>query len=122
MTRPDATVFKLTQKIAAPEGGPGLITTMYLTESEFDLLAGLDGRVISKVRHSIPPLGVDVFADELAGLTLAEAEFETEEECQSFVPPAFVIAEVTHDVRFTGGRLAVTDAADLRAALRSFGL
>jgi CYTH domain-containing protein len=124
MDDPDepAPVFKLTQKIAAPDGGPGLITTMYLTEPEFELLATLEGPAISKVRLSIPPLGVDVFGAQLQGLTLAEAEFETEVAYEAFVPLPFVVAEVTDDLRFTGGRLAMTSAADLRGVLHSYGL
>ena len=37
------TVRKLTQKIPAPGGGPGLITTMYLDEAEYEALATLPG-------------------------------------------------------------------------------
>lgn len=117
-----AVVYKLTQKVPAPDGGPGLLTNTYLSEPEFNVFAALPGAVLVKTRHSFPPLGVDVFGGELDGLLLAEAEFETEEECEAFIPPDFVVAEVTHDVRFTGGALVTTDAAGIRAALRAFGL
>jgi CYTH domain-containing protein len=115
-------VFKLTQKVPADDGGPGLITTVYLSRAEFDLLATLPGEELKKTRHSLPPLGVDVFEGRLERLVLAEAEFDTQQECTGFSPPQFVVAEVTHDVRFTGGALAAADASDVRDVLRSFGL
>jgi hypothetical protein len=50
--------YKLTQKIPARAGGAqqGLITTIYLTGEEFRLLAQLPAKMLSKVRHSVPPL------------------------------------------------------------------
>ena len=53
---------------------------------------------------------------------MTEAEFALEAECHAFVPPDLVVVEVTHDLRFTGGQLALTDAAALRQPLVSFGL
>jgi hypothetical protein len=99
-------VFKLTQKIPE-EGRPGrgLITNTYLSEKEYELLAGLRGPELRKTRYSIPPMAVDVFAAPLDGLILAEAEFVTDEEMAEFVPPDYVDAEVTSDARFAGGEL-----------------
>jgi CYTH domain-containing protein len=111
---------KLTQKIAAGDGTPGLITTIYLEEREYQILATLPGRALEKTRLSIPPFGIDVFAPPRAGLVLAEVEFETEAELRAFSVPGWAVAEVTDDLRFSGGRLAETeDIADL---LRAFGL
>ena len=107
------TVFKLTQKVANTDGGAGLITNIYLTESEYDVLTVLPAATLTKTRHHISPLAVDVFGGELAGLVLAEAEFDTAAQCADFTPPEFVVQEVTDDPRFTGGVLAVTDAAAL---------
>jgi hypothetical protein len=46
------TVFKLTQKVPAPGNGAqqGLITSMYLTEEEFAVIAQLPARMLSKIR------------------------------------------------------------------------
>jgi len=112
-----ATVYKLTQKIPADDGGPGLITTMYLSEAEFDAFSKLPGDVLTKTRLSIPPFGIDVFDPPLDGLILAEAEFETEEEMLAFGAPRFAVADVTADPRFTGGRLVRCTREELRAAL-----
>jgi CYTH domain-containing protein len=116
------TYFKLTQKIAAPDGGPGQLTTLYLNEAEFDQLSGLAGALLHKTRHSIPPFGIDVFDPPLSGLMLAECEFEDESSRNSFAPPPWVLAEVTTDVRFTGGRLATLRSTDLPPLLASFGI
>jgi CYTH domain-containing protein len=109
--------FKLTQK--TPDG---LITNTYLTRVEYELLARLPGEDITKTRHSIPPFGVDLFAGPLAGLVIAEAEFATDEEMETFAPPAVAVAEVTQDPRFTGGHLVRVGRAELQAWLSEFGL
>jgi len=116
------TVYKLTQKIPAADAGPGLITTVYLDAAEYDRLATLPAAVLSKTRLSIPPFGVDVFAPPLAGLYLAEAEFDSAAELHAFTAPPWSVAEVTRDIRFTGGRFAVMTAEQLAPLLREFGL
>ena len=75
------TYYKLTQKIPAPNGGPGLLSTTYLNEEEFALLSTLPGSVLRKTRYSIPPFGVDVFDAPLGGLILAECEFDDTPRC-----------------------------------------
>ena len=74
-------VFKLTQKIPGRAGGSqqGLITSMYLTNDEFSLLAQLPAADLIKTRYSVPPFGIDVFEGGLEGLILAEAEFDSPE-------------------------------------------
>jgi CYTH domain-containing protein len=116
------TVFKLTQKVPAPDGGPGLITTFYLNQTEYEVLAALPARQLHKTRYSIPPFSIDVFDPPLHGLTMAEAEFASDEALRAFVPPSFAIAEVTADIRFTGGCLATTTRDDLLRALASVGI
>jgi len=116
------TVYKLTQKVPAADGSPGLITTLYLSQREYDAFAAVPARRLTKTRYSMPPLGVDVFDPPLHGLTMAEAEFPTDEAMHGFKPPSFAIAEVTHDVRFTGGRLVVTPREELLQTLASFGI
>jgi len=116
------TVYKLTQKVPASDGGPGLITTLYLTPIEYETLGVLPARQLRKTRHSIPPFGIDVFDAPLHGLTTAEIEFTSDAAMQALVPPPFAIAEVTRDVRFTGGRLVTTTHDELLRTLASFGI
>ncbi len=114
-------IFKLTQKI--PEEGRrdrGLITNTYLSEREYELFSGLGGRELRKIRYSIPPMGVDVFAPPLDGLILAEVEFLTDDEMAEFALPDYVAAEVTSDVRFTGGELARATHQQLVALLAEY--
>ena len=115
-------VSKLTQKIPSPGGGSGLITTIYLNEEEYRSLAVLPAAVLHKTRHSVPPLGIDVFDGHLSGLFMAEAEFPSDEEMVEFSPASFVIAEVTGDQRFTGGHLVTATRDDLAEALADYGL
>src|SRR5512135_1396301 len=74
-------VFKLTQKIPLPAKGSqqGFITTIYLTQDEFRVLAQIPSKKLDKTRYSIPPFGFDVFEGPLQGLIMAEAEFDSEE-------------------------------------------
>jgi hypothetical protein len=115
-----ATFFKFTQKIPHPEAGPGLITTLYVSEPEYNLFAQLPGPRLRKTRYSIPPMGFDVFEGELTGLVMGEMEFESDEEMAAFDAPPGTIAEVTLDDRFTGGVLVRAKRDELAALLREF--
>jgi hypothetical protein len=114
--------YKLGQKVPAPDGTPGLITNLYLSEVEYAALASVPARELRKVRSSHPPFGVDEFEGELAGLILAEAEFDSDDEMASFRPPFEVVAEVTADPRLTGGRLVATRNPEVRAVLDEYGV
>ncbi len=116
--------YKLAQKVPAgvPGATQGLITNIYLVEDEYELLATLPARVLGKTRHSVPPLGIDVFERPLHGLVLGEAEFASEAEARAFQPPAYALAEVTADRRFTGGSLAAATREQLLAWLADYGL
>lgn len=69
-------------------GHPGNSRSSGPASGEYEVLASLPAVELSKTRLSVPPLGVDVFGADLRGLVLAEAEFTTDEEAQSFEPPA----------------------------------
>ena len=118
------TVFKLTQKIQARAGGAqrGFITSMYLTEGEFSLLAQLPAKTLSKTRYSVPPFGIDVFEGALEGLLLAEAEFDSASDAQALPVPSFALREVSSDERFTGGELVRVSRQELLAWLLEFGI
>ena len=78
-----------------------------LTKESYEhLREKADGNVISKTRYLIP-LGVqnlvaevDVFDAPFAPLILAEVEFESEEQANTFVPPAWFGEDVTFDGRY----------------------
>ena len=100
----------------------GLITNTYLSAAEYDLLASLPADVLSKTRLSVPPLSIDVFNPPLHGLVLANVEFSTDEAAHSFLLPPAAIAEVTDDVRFTGGSLVRARRHDLLAWLAEYSI
>ncbi len=116
------TQYKLTQKVPVPDGGPGFITTLYLDADEHRLFDALPGAVLRKTRLSIPPFGVDRFGGVLEGLVLAEAEFSSDEEMRAFVAPEWVVAEVTRDAAFTGGRMVCSSRYELGQALAAYGV
>ncbi len=119
-----ATQFKLTKKTPMPAAGAqqGFITTIYLTAYEFQLLAQLPAKMLCKTRYSMPPFGIDVFEGELAGLRLAEAEFDSASEADTLVLPPYIRHEVTDDIRFTGGQLVNTSRDGLRKWLAEYGV
>jgi CYTH domain-containing protein/CHAD domain-containing protein len=69
-----------------------------------------DGRRLEKVRHLVPVDGatveLDVYGGELAGLLVAEVEFDSERDSDAFRPPDWLGAEVTGDERYANRTLA----------------
>jgi hypothetical protein len=131
MSGPDGTTYKLTQKAPASDGGPGTLTTIYLSAGQAEALRGLEAYALRKTRLSLPPYGIDVFTDALAGLVLAEAEVRATPELPvtaaaaelAAIPdPPGAVAEVTRDGTFTGGRLATMTSADLAQVLAPYAL
>jgi hypothetical protein len=118
----NSATYKFTQKIPTPAGTPGLITTVYLSAPEYAALIEVPARTLRKIRSSFPPLGVDVFEGPLRGLILAEAEFDGGASEAAFQPPSDVVAEVTADVRFTGGALVKLGRDGTTALLAEFGI
>ena len=88
-----------------------LITSIYLPEEEFAVLAAsLTGLRIEKLRYGLrsPPgvvLSVDQFQGELSGLVMIEAEFDAFDLMAAFPMPEFAFREVTDDPRYSGGHL-----------------
>ena len=116
--------FKLTQKLPVRGTGAqqGFITSMYLTQDEFHVLAQLPARKLTKTRFSVPPFGIDVFDGLLQGLIMAEAEFDSATAADSLAVPSFVTGEVSTDDRFTGGRLVRASRQDLQSWLSDYGI
>ena len=83
-----------------------------LNEESFTHLKGkIDGLLIQKHRYLIPlaekyTIELDVFEGELAPLVLAEVEFETEEEANTFVPPEWFGEDVTFSTKYHNSTLS----------------
>lgn len=70
-----------------------------------------DGILIHKIRYKIPyqtkyTIELDLFLDSLAPLILAEVEFETEEEANSFLPPEWFGEDVTFSTDYHNSTLS----------------
>lgn len=78
---------------------------LVLTKDSYEhLKEKIDGRLITKKRYMIPYHGytieLDVFEGDLSPLVLAEVEFETEEQANTFTPPDWFGKDVTFDGRY----------------------
>jgi CYTH domain-containing protein len=104
-------MLRLTRKVDV-DNATRLISSIYLQESEFELLSqALVGRYIRKRRHRLKSpsefvLAVDEFEGELSGLLLLEVEFLSTQALEAFQAPWFAGLEVTDDKRYTGGELS----------------
>ena len=116
--------LKLTQKHARqpPDFSRTLITNLYLNQLEYETLSVFEANELRKNRYPYEHEGrrysVDVFLGDLRGLILAETDFETDAEMDSFTPPAFAYMDVTRDEKFTGAALVALTADELREELR----
>lgn len=90
--------YELTYK-----GGGCMVREEYnlpLTEEAYlHLREKIDGRLITKKRYLIPyksyTIELDIFANDLAPLVLAEVEFCSEEDANNFTPPNWFAEDVT---------------------------
>lgn len=81
-------------------------------ESFSHLKEKIDGRLIQKRRYLIPYLEkytieLDIFEGSLAPLQLAEVEFETEEDANSFLPPEWFGSDVTFSTAYHNSTLSL---------------
>lgn len=83
-------------------------------EAYHHLLQKADGVVIKKRRYLIPyslaeqsyTIELDIFSDTYEGLQLAEVEFETEAECNAFIPPEWFGEDVTFSKKYHNSTLS----------------
>lgn len=80
-------------------------------ESFEHLKEKIDGILIEKRRYQIPfaekyTIELDIFEGELAPLQLAEVEFETEKDANSFVPPDWFGEDVTFSTDYHNSTLS----------------
>ena len=87
-----------------------------IDDRRFEALWALtEGRRIAKTRHLVP-LGddltaeLDVYAEGLDGLLVAEVEFGSTEASRAFAPPDWLGAELTGDARYANQSLALHGA------------
>lgn len=105
----DKKVYKLTKKTFLSPGKER-ITTIYLSQEEYQLLNKLRAMIVSKIRfittYNEIIIGIDCYGNEEDELWVAEVEFETEEQMDAFVMPIPYQTEVTGKDEFSGFALA----------------
>lgn len=117
--------LKLTQKHtpSPPDFSRTLITNMYLSPYEYEVLSVFEGNELRKNRYPFEHEGrrysVDLFLGSLRGLVLAETDFDDDAEMDAFPLPAFAHLDVTRDELFTGARLVGLTAEEIRSELES---
>lgn len=85
---------------------------MPLTREAYEhLRKKTDGILITKRRYLIPfddshTIELDIFHGSLEGITLAEVEFASVEEADSFVPPDWFGEDVTYDSRYHNSEMS----------------
>jgi CYTH domain-containing protein len=95
-------VYKLCKKYE-----PDVITNLYLSACEYELLATLPGSRVRKARYSLPAGVIDVYQDPPLGFAIFEIEFENRPAAARYQPPAFVAREITGDAAYSGAALAL---------------
>ncbi len=115
-TDPVVRVRRSNDKYTLTYKGKGLMVreeyNLPLNKEAFDhLVTKIDGILIQKRRYLIPldekhTIELDIFEGELAPLQLAEVEFETEEEANSFVPPEWFGEDVTFSTAYHNSTLS----------------
>ncbi|HKG23134.1 MAG TPA: hypothetical protein VKC34_14645, partial [Blastocatellia bacterium] len=98
-------VIKLNKKADSASPYFRRISRILLSAGEYELLEGLEGDRLRKVRYYHNYLGrvfsIDVFEGELDGLILCETEADGLEELMLVEPPPYAKQEVTEDAFFT---------------------
>jgi hypothetical protein len=109
VTAPDGSVV---HKLGKKYPGAGLssrpMTNIYLDAAEYGALAVLPAAALVKRRHDVGGgFAIDMFEGALAGLMLAEISADNDAELAAIVIPSWCIMEVTEDVAYASGALAI---------------
>jgi len=109
VTAPDGSVvYKLGKKYPGTGLSSRPMTNIYLDAAEYDVLAALSAAVVIKRRHDVGGgFAIDVFERALAGLILAEISADDDAELAAIAVPSWCTVEVTEDVAYAGGTLAI---------------
>ena len=75
------------------------------------LLEKVDGNILTKTRYEIPlndhlTIELDIFHGKFEGLILAEVEFPSMEEAESFTPPEYFGEDVTFSTEYHNSTLS----------------
>lgn len=120
-------VYEMTKKELANgiDSSHQIENTIPLTKDEFDEISVLEGKRVRKIRYYFEEADIqyeiDVFQDGLRGLTLVDVEFKSNEEKAKFIPPQWLLAEVTQEKFVAGGVLCGKSYSDIEQNLSHYG-
>lgn len=100
-------IYKLCKKYGRSASLANPMTNIYLSEAEYRVFAALQGQRAVKRRYAVESGVIDVY-EEARPIAVFEVEFRSEGEAARYVPPHFVLEEVTDDARYSGVALAVS--------------
>jgi len=119
--------FELTKKSPLKEGDFSSFeeTNIYLTQYEFDKLWPLVEKSLEKTRYLIP-LGnnltaeLDIFENDLMGLSFVEVEFSSQKEMDKFQKPDWFGQDVTQEKFSANAFLAGKKLADIKKYIKKY--
>lgn len=109
------------QTIKTGKGKTREETEIEISESQFIVLwKTTKGKRLKKVRYEVPlgqsTIELDVYDEPLKGLLIAEVEFASEKESETFVAPDWFGDEVTEDEKYKNQQLALHGLLKVAAA------
>ncbi|MDP3989155.1 MAG: hypothetical protein Q8P93_02880 [bacterium] len=125
--RRNGETYEMTKKQPVQTGDAShqLETTISLNREEFDELAEVQGKRVSKRRYLYNEgdvaYEIDVFQEALKGLVLVDVEFSSLEEKNAYVAPEWLLLEVTQEQFLAGGMLCGKTYADIEGRLVGLG-
>lgn len=115
--RRDNEKYELTYK------SKGLMTreeyNLPLTKESYEhLIKKADGNIITKKRYEIPDnsghtIELDIFEGVFSGTILAEVEFDSVEEAESYNPPAWFKEDVTMNKMYHNSNMSMLDVSHI---------
>lgn len=114
-TGPVIRIRQLGEEFILTIKGKGLLAReeheLTISDDEFHTLSKkVDGIVIDKTRYYIPfgnhTIELDIFHKDYDGLILAEVEFDSIEEADSFTPPTWFGPDVTQSSKYHNSTLS----------------
>ncbi|WP_145094553.1 CYTH domain-containing protein [Anatilimnocola aggregata] len=110
MTSADGNIiYKLGKKYGATDSSGEPVTNLYLTAAEHAIFDSLPGDRASKVRYLISDGALDVYEFPRTGFTVFEREFNNELAALRYLPPSFVVEEITQQPEYSGAALAAVE-------------
>lgn len=109
--------YYITEKGEGTQTRPEIETE--INGTAYSILSNLiQGRIIRKTRYKIPLKDsliaeLDIYHDDLEGLSTVETEFRSEEQAQEFISPEWFGEDVTEDKKYKNKNLARIEEASL---------